>query len=93
MMMQLRIGFDMGIVLTKGIIFSMLCVFLLMPGLLMLFSGPIERTRHRNLVPHINWFGRGHPPPRIPPLHLSGGAGGLRRAVQPLRLCLRHQRR
>lgn len=59
MLMQLRIGFDMGIVLTKGIIFSMLCVFLLMPGLLMLFSGPIERTRHRNLVPHINWFGKG----------------------------------
>ena len=57
MLMQLRIGFDMGIVLTKGIIFSMLCVFLLMPGLLMLFSGPIEKTRHRNLVPHINWFG------------------------------------
>ena len=72
MMMQLRIGFDMGIVLTKGIIFSMLCVFLLMPGLLMLFSGPIERTRHRNLVPHINWFGKGVIPLRyiLPPIFL-----------------------
>ena len=72
MMMQLRIGFDMGIVLTKGIIFSMLCVFLLMPGLLMLFSGPIERTRHRNLVPHINWFGKGviHLRYILPPIFL-----------------------
>ena len=73
MLMQLRIGFDMGIVLTKGIIFSMLCVFLLMPGLLMLFSGPIERTRHRNLVPHINWFGKGviHLRYILPPIFLA----------------------
>ena len=58
MMMQLRIGFDMGIVLSKGIVCSMLCVFLLMPGLLMLFSKPIDRTRHRNLVPKINFWGK-----------------------------------
>ena len=58
MLMQLRIGFDMGIVLSKGIVCSMLCVFLLMPGLLMFFSGPIDRTRHRNLVPKINFWGK-----------------------------------
>ena len=58
MLMQLRIGFDMGIVLSKGIVCSMRCVFLLMPGLLMLFSGPIDRTRHRNLVPKINFWGK-----------------------------------
>lgn len=58
MLMQLRIGFDMGIVLSKGIVCSMLCVFLLMPGLLILFSGPIDRTRHRNLVPKINFWGK-----------------------------------
>ena len=34
MLMQFRIGFDMGIVLSKGIVCSMLTVFLLMPGLL-----------------------------------------------------------
>ena len=59
MLMQLRIGFDMGIVLAKGIVYSMLCVFLLMPGLLMLFSRPIEATRHKNLVPSIDFWGRG----------------------------------
>ena len=58
MLMQLRIGFDMGIVLSKGILCSMLCVFLLMPGLLMLFSGAIDRTRHRDLVPKINFWGK-----------------------------------
>ncbi len=58
MLMQLRIGFDMGIVLAKGIVCSMVCVFFLMPGLLMVFQGPIDRTRHRNLVPKINFWGK-----------------------------------
>lgn len=58
MLMQLRIGFDMGIVLAKGIVCSMVCVFLLMPGLLMVFQDPIDRTRHKNLVPKINFWGK-----------------------------------
>ena len=72
MLMQLRIGFDMGIVLAKGIVCSMLCVFLLMPGLLMLFNRPIERTRHRDLVPRITWWGKGVLKLRfvLPPLFL-----------------------
>lgn len=59
MLMQLRIGFDMGIVLSKGIICSLLTVFLLMPGLLMLFHKGMERTMHKNLVPKITFWGKG----------------------------------
>ena len=72
MLMQLRIGFDMGIVLAKGIVISMLCVFLLMPGLLMLFHNAIEKTRHKNLVPHISWLGKGVVKLRVilPPIFL-----------------------
>ncbi|MBU5434670.1 RND family transporter [Pseudoflavonifractor sp. MSJ-37] len=58
MLMQFKLGYDMGIVLVKGILFSMISVFFLMPGLLMLFGKSIERTRHRNLVPHINLWGK-----------------------------------
>ena len=78
MLMQLRIGFDMGIVLAKGIVCSMLCVFLLMPGLLMLFSRPIERTRHKNLVPNIDFWGRGVVKLRyiLPPIFLVVLAAG-----------------
>ena len=78
MLMQLRIGFDMGIVLSKGIVCSMLCVFLLMPGLLMLFSGPIDRTRHRSLVPRINFWGKAIVRLRyvMPPLFLAVVAAG-----------------
>lgn len=36
----------------------MLSVFLLMPGLLMLFNRGIEKTRHKNLVPSIAGWGR-----------------------------------
>ena len=73
MLMQLRIGFDMGIVLAKGIVFSMLCVFLLMPGLLMVFHNAIEKTRHKNLVPHISWLGKGVVKLRfiLPPIFLG----------------------
>ena len=35
MFMQFRIGYDMGIILAKSIIFSMVAVFFLMPGLLL----------------------------------------------------------
>ena len=58
MFMQFQIGFDMGIVLIKSILFSMLSVFTLMPGLLMLFSKAMERTRHRSFIPRIvRWGG------------------------------------
>lgn len=56
--MQLRIGFDMGIVLMKGIVCSLLTVFLLMPGLLMMFGKGIEKTRHQNFVPGIRPWGK-----------------------------------
>ena len=56
--MQFRIGFDMGIVLIKSIFFSLLCVFTLMPGLLMLFSKWIDKTHHRSFVPQITAIGK-----------------------------------
>ena len=58
MFMQFRIGFDLGLVLIKAILLSMLSVFTLMPGLLMLFSKAMERTRHKNFVPQIDRWGK-----------------------------------
>ena len=56
-MMQFRLGYDMGIVLTKGIICSLITVFLLMPGLIMLFPKQLKRTSHKNLIPSIRPWG------------------------------------
>ncbi len=55
--MQYRIGPDMGIVLIKAIILSLISVFTLMPGVIMLFSGPMEATKHRNFIPDIPFVG------------------------------------
>ncbi len=53
MVMQLKIGMDMGLVLCKGIICSLLTVFLIMPGLLLMFSDKIDKTTHKSFVPSI----------------------------------------
>ena len=58
MLMQFRIGFDMGLVLIKAIILSLASVFFLMPGLLLVFSKWIDRTGHKNFVPHIQKWGK-----------------------------------
>lgn len=58
MFMQFKISYDMGLVLIKAILFSILCVFTLMPGLLMLFSPWIDKTHHRSFVPKISAWGK-----------------------------------
>ena len=56
--MQFGIGPDMAIVLIKAIILSLLSVFLLMPGLIMIFSGLMEKTKHKSFVPKIPFVGK-----------------------------------
>ena len=56
--MHFGIGIDMAMVLIKAIIFSLLSVFTLMPGLLMLFSHWIDKTKHKNLMPKITVVGK-----------------------------------
>lgn len=50
--MSFTIGFDIGIVLAKGIVLSMLTVFLLMPGVLVACSPMLDKTTHKPL--HIS---------------------------------------
>ncbi|MBR6707493.1 MAG: MMPL family transporter [Clostridia bacterium] len=47
--MSFTIGFDIGMVLAKGIVISMLTVFLMLPGFLTLFTPLMLRTAHRPL--------------------------------------------
>ena len=56
--MHFGIGRDLAVVLIKAILFSMLAVFTLMPGLLVLFSRLIDKTRHKNLIPKITAVGK-----------------------------------
>lgn len=55
--MQFRIGFDMAVCLIKSIGFALLSVFVVMPGLLMLFGPLMDKTKHRDFVPRISFAG------------------------------------
>ena len=56
--MQFKIGADMGICLIKAILYALLSVFVLMPGLLVLFGPLIEKTRHKDFIPKISFVGK-----------------------------------
>lgn len=56
--MQFGIGGDMGIVLIKAILLSLLSVFVLMPGIIMIFADLMEKTQHKNFVPQIPFVGK-----------------------------------
>ena len=56
--MQFKIDPDMGICLMKSILIALLAVFIVMPGLLVLFVPLIEKTEHRSWIPKISFAGR-----------------------------------
>ncbi len=49
--MRLKIGADMGIVLAKGVICSLICTFTAMPALMLLFRRTINKTAKKAYVP------------------------------------------
>ena len=51
--MSYTIGADMGLVLAKGIVFSLLCVMILLPALTVGFTKAIDKTKHRRLLPNM----------------------------------------
>jgi len=57
--MQLKLGADLGLVLAKSIVFSILTVIFLMPTLLLLFSKFMDKSKHRSFVPKISFLGKG----------------------------------
>ena len=54
--MRFRVGFDIGIVLMKGIVISALTSLTLLPVLVLLFEKPMERTAKRAFVPQGRAF-------------------------------------
>ena len=56
--MQFKIGPDMGICLIKAIMYALLSVFVVMPGLLVLFGPLIERSKHKSFVPKVDFIGK-----------------------------------
>ncbi len=57
--MRFSIGYDMGIVLAKGIVCSLLTVVLFMPAMIIRLAGWMERTAHRPFLPEFDRLSRG----------------------------------
>ncbi|MGI6055275.1 MAG: efflux RND transporter permease subunit [Clostridium sp.] len=57
--MKFTIGFDMGIVLAKGIVISLLTVVFFMPAMILRMTPMIERTSHRSFLPSFDRLSRG----------------------------------
>ncbi len=70
-LMKFKIGKDVGFVLTKGIICSLLTVMLLMPTLILRFDRRIEKTAHRPLLPSFDGLGKVMYRIRIPVLAVA----------------------
>ena len=56
--MSFRIGRDMGIVMAKGVLLSMLCILALLPFMILSLDGVIRKTRKRILTPKMDAVSR-----------------------------------
>ena len=56
--MEFGVGLDMAVVLIKSIFLSLLSVFTLMPGILVLFCPLIDKTKHKKLLPPMYFLGK-----------------------------------
>ena len=52
--MTLTLGFDIGIVMAKGVVFGILTVVTVLPSMVLLLYKPIYRFRHKRFVPKFN---------------------------------------
>ena len=51
--MSFTLGMDIGIVMSKGVIFGVIGCTTILPSMILLFDRVIEKTKHRPLLPHF----------------------------------------
>ena len=56
--MSFTLGRDLGIVMSKGVIMGVLGTVILLPCVIRLFDGAIEKTSHRPLLPDVGGIGK-----------------------------------
>ena len=55
--MSFTIGRDLGIVLAKGVIFSLISIFLALPALILIFDDLIQKTQKKHFTMKLDWLG------------------------------------
>ena len=56
--MSFTIGKDLGFVLAKGVLFSLISIFLCLPGLILLFDKKIEQTKKKSVKLNLTKLGK-----------------------------------
>ncbi len=57
--MSFTLGRDLGIVMAKGVIFGVLGCVTVLPSMILLLDKPLQKTKHRSLIPDMSKLSRG----------------------------------
>lgn len=57
--MSFTLGRDLGIVMAKGVIFGVIGCVTVLPALILVFDKPLQKTKHRSLIPNMSKLSRG----------------------------------
>ena len=52
--MTFALGRDMGIVMAKGVVIGVICCVTVLPAMILVFDGAIEKTKHKALSPSLD---------------------------------------
>ena len=57
--MSFTLGLDLGIVMAKGVLLGVVGCVTVLPSLILLLDKPLQKTRHRSLIPNMEKFSKG----------------------------------
>ncbi len=56
--MSYTLGFDLGVVMAKGCLLGLLGSLTTLPALILIFDKPLQKTRHRTIIPQADGYAR-----------------------------------
>lgn len=57
--MSFTLGRDLGIVMAKGVLLGVIGCVTVLPSLILVLDKPLQKTKHRSLIPHMGKFAKG----------------------------------
>lgn len=57
--MTFTMGRDLGIVMAKGVLLGVIGCVTVLPALILVFDKPLQKTKHRSLIPDMGGFAKG----------------------------------
>ena len=57
--MTFTLGRDLGIVMAKGVLFGVLGCVTVLPAMILIFDKPLQKTKHRSIIPDMTRLARG----------------------------------